>query len=134
MMRLELTTFSMARRRSSQLSYIRAGAIIASLVPGSRRCGRRLLRHGELRRDGAVDVAVDAVAADHVHNTVCAQDCEHLRLEASEAESDARNLEEVVDLGQLRRALRIDEVHALQIEHERLQPAGVRQAADPVLE
>ena len=83
--------------------------------------------------DGAMDVAVDVVGADQVGYPVRLEHGAHPRLDPGDAEIDTVRFEESVDLRQLRRALRVDEVDALEVEHE-CPRAAADEAPDPVLE
>ena len=85
---------------------------------------------GELRLDRAVDVAVDAVCAEALQDPVVLQDLSHDGLHAREVQPDAGALGEVEDLPEHRRALRVDEVDALQVQdHGAQRRIGVRPRA-----
>ena len=103
-------------------------------IPPAHRCEATRSASGvELGLDGAVDVAVDVVGADQVDDSVGVKHRQDVGLDAGEAEADVVHLEELVDLRQLRHALGVDEVDALEVEHERPH-AFVDEVADPVLE
>ena len=87
----------------------------------------------ELRLDGAVDVAVDVIGADPVDDSIGLKHRQDVGLDACEAEADVVGLEELVDLRELRHALGVDEVDALEVEHQRPH-AFVDEIADAVLE
>ena len=65
-----------------------------------------------------VDVAVDPVLPDPVDQAVRRQHGGHLRLHAGQAQVHRTRGRQLVELAQLRRPLRVDEVHALEVEHE----------------
>ena len=90
----------------------------------------------DLRLEGAVDVSVDAVFAQALQHTVLPEHARHGGLHAGEAQLDTGALGEVEDLGQLRRALGVDEVDALQVKHDGGQGrVGVqRELTDALLE
>ena len=83
---------------------------------------------GGLRRlDGPVDVAVDPLAPDPVDQPVGLQDGGDVGLYAGQAELDAtRRRSKSWSSVELRRSLRVDEVHALEVQHERVQVRLVR--------
>ena len=95
--------------------------MIGSRFVVRRSSGRRARVVGELRLDRLMDVAVDAVGAEGCHDPVGVEHVEHLRLDAREAQRDAVRLRDLVELGQLRGALGVDEVDALEVEHDRVQ-------------
>ena len=101
----------------------------SAAAPRSRTCH-------QLRLDRAVDVAVDVVGADSLDEPVRLEHRAHLRLHAREAQLEARPTRaSSVELVQLRRALRVDEVDALEVEHERTQLVpSLGELADAVLE
>ena len=76
---------------------------------------------------------MDVLRADQFDEPVCLKHCEHVGLDACKAERHVVGAQELVDLGQLGRALRVDEVDALEVEDER-SSVLVLDAADPVLE
>ena len=61
----------------------------------------------DLRLDGSVDVAVDLIGADPIDNPIHTKDFKDLRLGTRNAEPDFVGGEELVDLRELRRALRV---------------------------
>jgi hypothetical protein len=67
---------------------------------------RLLLPHRrELRHDGALNIAVDAICAEPVDEAVSAEDGEHVRLHARETQRCTVALQQLVDRGQLLGAL-----------------------------
>ena len=84
-------------------------------------CGRDAPRVvGELSLDRCVDVPVDVVGAERVDDSVCRESCDDLRFRAGQAHGDTVGLGDLVQLGELRRPLRIDEIDAFQVEHDRV--------------
>ena len=91
---------------------------------------------GQLRFDGAVDVAVDAARAEAVEDAVLLEHGGDGRLDAGEPQLDLHTLGEVEDLRELRGSLGIDQVDALEVEHNRVDRlVALRdERADPLLE
>src|SRR5205085_10936660 len=71
--------------------------------------------------DGAVHVAVDVLGTDLLEDAVGIQHGQDVWLDAREVERQAGRLRELGELGQLRRSLGVDEVHALEVEYEAVQ-------------
>ena len=82
------------------------------------------------------DVAVHVVGADRRCTPSRSSTARTDGFSAGEAQRDPVGSRELVDLGQLRRALRVDEVHRLEVEDERAQRwlGRVHELADPVVE
>src|SRR3954468_20323529 len=90
---------------------------------------------GQVRLDGAVDVAVDVVGAEASDDVVRSEDRQDVGLDAGEAKGEAVGVREVEDLAELRGTLGVDEVHALEVEHQRIErPTVIGQPAHAVLE
>src|SRR4051794_33502973 len=85
--------------------------------------------------DGPMNVAVDAVDPYELDHSVPLQGCRHRGLHAREPQGDPGIIGEPSDLGHLGRALRVDEVDPLAVEHQRLETArGTDDVAHLVLE
>src|SRR4029453_11114044 len=82
----------------------------------------------------SVDVAVDVVGPNAVDDPLGLKDRVGLRLDPRQAQRDAIGFGRFVDLGTFRRALGVDEVHALEIEYERTLVAVLGELADALLE
>ena len=100
--------------------------------------GARLTQKGcsrsQLRPDGALYVAVDAVGAEPVEEAVGREDRKDLPLHARAPQRHALAVQELVDLVELRGAPRVDVVGALQIEDDRVEqnrPLSSRSTAMP---
>ena len=65
---------------------------------------------------------MDPVRAEGFRQTVSVQDRANLWLEPRQAERDVVRPRNLQELGELRRPLRVDEVDALEIEDERVEP------------
>ena len=64
---------------------------------------------------------MDSVSAEALEDAVSFEYCGDGRFEAGEVQLDAVTLREVEDLRELRGALGVDEVGALQVQHHRAQ-------------
>src|SRR5690348_8752037 len=73
----------------------------------------------QLRRDRTVDVAVNMVRTDEVDEPVGAQHLHNAGLDAREPQRHTVGPGELVEILELRRALRVDEVDSLEIEDDR---------------
>ena len=80
------------------------------------RAGRGSL--GQVGVDGLVDVAVQLVDAHPIENSLSFQGVLDRRFHAGESQDEAGFVSECDDLGYLRRALRVDEVDPLAVEHQ----------------
>lgn len=69
---------------------------------------------GELRLDGLVHALVDGAGSERLDDPVGAEDRGDPLPDPGQAELDAVRVRELVELGQLRSALRVDEVDALE--------------------
>ena len=74
-----------------------------------------------MRLDCLIDVSVDAVGSKSCHQPVGVEDVKNLRLDPRQSERDAVRLRDLVELGQLRCSLRVDEIDAFEVEDERMQ-------------
>jgi hypothetical protein len=89
---------------------------------------------GQLRFNRTVYVPVNVVAPDQLHDPVGPEHRENVGLCTRQAKRHAVGSHELVNLGQLRRTLGVDEVHTLQIEHERTGWRVVGEGAHAILE
>src|SRR3954467_429694 len=82
-----------------------------------------------------MDVAVEAVPPDSFDDAVPFEHGHHAGLHPGKPEADLLGCQQVVDLGDGRGSLRIDEVDSLEIEDDRAWLlVSVGEPADPILE
>ena len=103
-----------------------------------RRIARRRRRQThpafQLCLHGVIDVAMDVIGAEQFDEPVRVEDVVDRGPDLRQAELDVFRLEKLVDLVELRGALRVDEVHAFEVTHEGLQQPAVGEVANSVLE
>src|SRR4051812_26822301 len=76
----------------------------------------------ELRLDGAMDVSVQVVRPEALEDAVLREDRGDRGLEAREPQLDVDTSGVVEDLRELRGPLRVDQIHAFEIDHDRMRP------------
>ena len=78
---------------------------------------------------------MDVVDSDPVDDAIRVEHRSDIWLYSRETQGDVGGPGELVDLGQLRGALRVDEIDTFEVEHERAQLAVViRERTDTILE
>ena len=74
-----------------------------------------------MRLDCLIDISVNAIGSKGCHHPVGVEDVKDLRLDVGQSERDAVGLRDLVELGQLRCSLRVDEIDAFEVDDERME-------------